>query len=232
MINSLKVIKKHRKHILSILLDRKDRKYILSWVRSLQKDFLVKRPVPWLVFDAIAFIHRLINRKLNIFEYGSGGSTLFWLQKGAQVTSIEHSPEWFDTIRKIIPSHYPLDYRIIPPEEAFTGDLNAADPNSYVSAYNQYQGCSFKNYVTQVDSFPDCFFDMVLIDGRARSSCIKHSVQKVALGGTLIIDNSDRPWYFSETYKYLTNFERIDFCGIGPACANRWMTSVFLKKSI
>jgi len=54
--------------------------------------------LPWLNFAAIDFIKNFLENKKNlqVFEYGSGGSTLFFLKKGYSVVSIEHCKEWYN----------------------------------------------------------------------------------------------------------------------------------------
>ncbi|MES1224680.1 MAG: hypothetical protein ABUT20_54815, partial [Bacteroidota bacterium] len=39
---------------------------------------------------------------------------------------------------------------------------------------------------------------LILIDGRARTSCIKHAVGKLKPSGFLILDNAERKYYTSE----------------------------------
>ena len=54
---------------------------------------------------------------------------------------------------------------------------------------------SFKKFVTTIDQYPDHYFDLVFVDGRARNSCIKHAIPKVKNGGYILLDDSDRKSY-------------------------------------
>ena len=47
----------------------------------------------------------------------------------------------------------------------------------------------------QIDQYPDEYFHIVVVDGRARPSCISHALKKVKKGGYLIVDNSERDYY-------------------------------------
>ncbi|MGD0612699.1 MAG: hypothetical protein ABSB41_14420 [Anaerolineales bacterium] len=71
-----------------------------------------------------------------------------------------------------------IDYRFVQPEyNGYHGDIS--NPDDYVSGSPDYQGYTFKKYVAQIDEFKPDYFDIVLVDGRARPSCIKHAVGKV-----------------------------------------------------
>jgi hypothetical protein len=194
------------------------RKHLFRWIQSLKQNYLFDTPSPWLVFDAIDWIKPHLFKGMNVFEYGSGGSTLFWLYYGANVVSIEHNPQWYDLMKNKLLSNKSIDYRLIVPEITKQNalDFDPSDPEKYCSIDNLYRDYQFRNYVTQIDSFPDEHFDLILIDGRARPSCIKHSTKKIKVGGQIILDNSDRDYYFKSTDKHLENFLKIEFCGAAP----------------
>ena len=208
------------------------RKHICRWLASQQPNYLLRQRQPWIVFDAIDFLQSFDLRGKHIFEYGSGGSTLFWLQHHAMCVSIEHNLEWFALVRGYWTSTRPIDYRLIPPEpadpRAAQGD--PADPDRYLSDDVHYRGFTFRRYVSQIDTFPDANFDVILIDGRARPACIKHSISKVRIGGIILVDDSDRDYYFSKTRIYLENFSRQDFCGVVPLSPQWSQTTAFLRQ--
>src|ERR1700730_12967100 len=52
--------------------------------------------MPWLSFSAIAFLQKAAAPDMLVFEYGSGGSTLFWTSKTKYVISVEHDRSWFE----------------------------------------------------------------------------------------------------------------------------------------
>jgi predicted O-methyltransferase YrrM len=84
--------------------------------------------------------------------------------------------------------------------------------------------------VTQIDAFPDGAFDVVLVDGQARPSCLKHAYTKVKPGGMLILDNADVPEYLAQTRQYLANFEVHHFYGIGPIWGVMWQTDIYIAQ--
>ena len=215
---------------LCLLRNSTQRKHIFRWLKSLRKDYLLKQKQPWVVFDAIDFLNSLPLKDKRVFEYGSGGSTLFWLNHGAECVSIEHNQDWYKLMLHHLKGMDRIDYRLVqmePAEDKEARDIS--DPNLYLSEDALALGYNFRNYVCQIDPFPDNFFDIVLIDGRARPSCIMHSVTKVKVGGMLILDNSERTYYFAETKNYLEYFEKKEFFGVGPIGKYMWKTDSYLR---
>ena len=217
--------------ILYILRIPDQRKHVIRWILSLQKDYLLKAKQPWLVFDAIDFLNRIDIKGKRVFEYGSGGSTLYWLKKGARCISIEHDKEWYNKVRAFVPNSPNLDYRLIEPQLSSNQELlkDPADPSSYATGDDRLRQFELSLYVKQIDGFPDEYFDIILIDGRARPSCIKHSASKVKPGGLLIVDNSDRKYYLTKTIEYLKNFQRNEFYGVVPSVREISRTDIFIR---
>lgn len=215
---------------LRLLRNSTQRKHVFRWFRSLRKDYLLKTKQPWLVFDVIDFLNSLPLEGKRVFEYGSGGSTLFWLNHGAECISIEHNQDWYKLMHPLFEGMDKIDYRLVLPEPAIDKEASdIADPNLYLSEDNNLLGLNLKNYVCQIDSFPDYFFDIVLIDGRARPACIMHSVTKVKIGGMLILDNSDRDYYLSQTRCCLSSFQEKKFRGAIPTNPLWSATTIFTK---
>ena len=223
--------KKNVIFILHLLRNQTQRKHIFRWISSLKQNYLFNTPSPWLVFDAIDYIKPRLFSGMRVFEYGSGGSTLFWLYHGANVVSVEHNPQWYDLVKKKIYANESLDYRLIVPEIAQLNNqsFDPSDPEKYFSADERYREFQFYNYVTQVDAFADNYFDLILIDGRARSSCLKHSTRKLKVGGQIILDNSDRDYYLINNEKYLENFSNLEFIGAAPENNEFSKTNIYTR---
>jgi hypothetical protein len=58
-------------------------------------------PLPLYTYSAIEYLNSLDFSTKSIFEFGSGSSTLYWLGKGAHVTSVENSEKWFEKINNL-----------------------------------------------------------------------------------------------------------------------------------
>jgi len=217
---------------LRIVANPKQRRHVFRWIASLEEDYLLKQRQPWFVFDAIDYLDGLSLKGKRVFEYGSGGSTLYWLDKMATCISIEHDSAWHDRFKTFISKYPGIEYRLVPPDISSEYDSNAhpADPDAYKSSLEQFASSNFRDYAGQIDTFPDRFFDVVLIDGRARPSCIKHGARKVCANGLLILDNSDREYYLERTGPFLEGFQRKEFSGIGPTSEACWKTDIFIRQ--
>lgn len=218
------------KLVLRYFGEKTQRRHILELLMSCRGDYLLNKPSPWLTFDAIEYISRYLKTNMRVFEYGSGGSTLYWLKKGATCVSIEHDPNWYNIINKRLKQISSVDYKLVEPGPICNNEkTNPADPLDYVSSDENYKGYQFVNYVSQIDIFPKEYFDIILIDGRARPSCIRHSVSKVKVGGLMVIDNSERPHYFQKTIEDLKGYKKLEFYGLGPGNEQMWKTDIYIR---
>lgn len=204
-------------------------RYTLRFLRSMKPDHLLRAPEPWLVFAAIDVLDAMDLRGARVFEYGSGGSTLYWLKRGASCVSIEHDPAWYAMLRDRLGSAADVDYRLVLPVPGEPG-ADPADPDAYVSDEVRHRGLNFRDYCTQIDEFSDESFDIVVIDGRARNSCIKHAASKVRRGGLLIVDNNDRPHYFARTGQYLRDYDRLLLTGPVPSTPMMASTAILTRR--
>ena len=216
---------------LHLLRNSTQRKHFFRWVNSFRRDYFLRRRVPWLVFDVIEFLNSLPLENKRVFEYGSGGSTLYWLSRKMTCVSIEHDPSWYESLHIYFDTSMEIDYRLAQPNEICSGKLlDISNPLLYLSDDPAFRGNSFKNYANQINDFPQDYFDIILIDGRSRPSCIMHSVTKVKVGGFLVLDNSDRSYYLDKTSTILKNFDRKTFRGATPCSSWFTETSVFTRK--
>jgi hypothetical protein len=114
-------------------------------------------------------------------------------------------------------------------DDSFTSDFS--NPDLYFSSDKDYKGFNFESYARSIDKHD--LFDIVLVDGRARPSCIKHGIPKLKIGGFLILDNSDRLYYTAEFKETLNQDfkEIINYSGPTPFCSWFNRTSVWKKIS-
>lgn len=188
--------------------------------------------IPWITFSAIDFLKKKLNRRMRVFEYGAGGSSVFFARYAQFVVTVEHDASWGMLVAERLASCN-LDncqIKVIPPRIA--GNVHAkdpADPASYVSSNEQYNGYSFFDYVTAIDSYDDYAFDVVFIDGRARPSCFVHALPKVSRGGFICWDNTDREHYAPAMELAGTNFDFYDFPGPSPYISYFTRTSVWQR---
>jgi hypothetical protein len=207
-------------------------KFFPAWWAHLKPG---KNPVsdkmPWLSFGAIKFISKIATPEMSVFEYGSGGSTLFWSSKVKQVISIEHERGWHDRMQEELKKNNIKNVEYIlaeaEPDECFT-NKNFASPDHYISSDPLFKEKKFESYAKQIDRFPNQFFDIVIVDGRARPSCILHAINKIKVNGFLIVDNSERDHY-SPSFASLRNWKKLDFMGAVPYDYHFSQTSIYQK---
>lgn len=168
------------------------------WLTSLfaihDIDGLIDLDVPWWTYSAIDRIAAFLREhpQARVFEYGSGASTVWLSKRAGLVKSVEHDKSW----------HALVSERLDPRKsgEAGTYTLIEATPASpgtdpvYLSEKPGYAGFSFENYAQAILQ-EDGFFDVIVIDGRARGACLRHAVEKLSKDGIIVFDNSGRQRY-------------------------------------
>lgn len=202
-------------------------KYYLEQSRNPIDDEL-----PWLTFSSIDQIKSHINHDSRVFEYGAGGSTLFFAKSVTQLVTVENDIKWAKVVNPALIKNENMDDQIllVVPEQNQRDTLLNSDEIAYISESGSYRGKVFKNYVEVIDKFPDNYFNLILIDGRARKSCIVHSIPKLCSNGLLILDNSEREEYIqSVNSSDLVKWKRKDHWGPGPYNDYFWRTTIWTK---
>jgi hypothetical protein len=157
---------------------------------------------PWITFDAMDVLEKHLNPQSKVFEYGGGGSTLFFLDHANEVVTVEHNPEWFSILSEGLSESEKKRWKglLVEAEPGKATEYpKAQEPLHYYTTDEHYLQCHFKSYAQLIDQFPDACFDIVLVDGRARPACLVHGMPKVKVGGLLVLDNSDRDYYLELT---------------------------------
>lgn len=211
--------------------------YLQPWLESMA---FSRGPLedgrPWMTFPAIRFLDTLLFKTTKVFEYGAGGSSVYFSSRVGELVSVEHDAEWFNqTTAAMQTRQNQLELRwrgvlAMPkqPQEPIT--LPPSDPLSYTSSDETLAGLSFREYASLIDEYPDRYFDVILIDGRARPSCFMHAMSKVRFGGYIILDNAERELYaYIEDTAARLGFEITEFWGPGPYNDYCWRT-IFLRR--
>jgi hypothetical protein len=84
--------------------------YIPRYLRSFNK-MPLELATPWCSYKAIDFLEDHLNACMHVFEYGAGGSTLFFMHRVMQVTSVEAHPEWYENVRRAVGDHANVELR-------------------------------------------------------------------------------------------------------------------------
>ena len=162
------------------------------------------RPIPWYTYPTIEYLNHLDFSKMNVFEFGSGNSTLWWAGKTKSVTSVEDDENWYNKVSS---------------SASFL-----TDKIKYLHENNKEK---------YVNAIAGNLFDIVVIDGKHRPECANHmlSYYKNRVGVMLIFDNSD--WY-PETINSLREglgWIQVDFHGFGPINDYTWTTTIFINQA-
>lgn len=144
--------------------------------------------LPWLQPRAIDWIQQyLMRRTAAVFEWGAGGSTLWFARYADHVISVEHDPFWHIEVVTALQAQ---------------GSRNAVV--AWVSEFGPY--AEFIHNCSKL-------FDLILVDGIARNECIRNAIDHLQPGGMLVVDNTERITEYEEGIELLRDWHRQDFTG-------------------
>lgn len=181
--------------------------------------------VPWIPFRARRWLSKELQTATRAFEWGSGGSTVFLARRLPEVVSIEHDGAWYAKVSEHLRRHNltHCQYRLVEPQPTSTPG------GGFRSGQRGCEHLDFEEYVRVIESYPDGYFDLVMIDGRARISCLNAAWNKVRVGGHILLDNSNY-----ERYRGLLNaprdFTRRDIAGVSPYRGDVWTQSTVWQR--
>jgi hypothetical protein len=153
---------------------------------------------PWYTRGSIEFLVDIIQDYFEILEYGCGSSTPWFAQRAKNIVSIEHEKMWIDQVMSKIPKELANKIEII------------HIPNQQTGKHIGGDGAYYDNYVDYINH-TDRLFDMICVDGRSRSACIRNSISHVKTGGFLLIDNAERTEYQQAISEIPKTWERFIF---------------------
>lgn len=183
--------------------------------------------LPWITYGAIDWLSRHLTREMSIFEWGSGGSTIFWAKHVKQVVTVEHDPLWYKEVKRLTveKGYNNVHLSLVEPVQS------EGNENLYTSTVAKYHNYSFWQYVKEIDNYPNEYFDIVFVDGRARIGCMKHAINKIKNNGYLILDNSERIEY-QAGWNLVNNWKDIKIYGPGPYNRYPWETRIWSKSTL
>lgn len=210
-----------------------------GWLQSAESKLSQRdgKPLPWFTYGAIAFLEKELTPDLAMFEYGGGQSSLYWAARLRRLVSIDHDLAFAALIRLTLPGN--AEFRIVAEDEPVPAHLehvlhampSFADPERTVQTWRSGQlNQAFRSYGLQILAYPQNSFDVVVIDGMARTLSTWAAVQSFRQRGFVVFDNSDRDFY-RPAYDMLADagYRRIDFRGLGSVNPYEWCTSVFYE---
>lgn len=159
-------------------------------------------PVPWMNYNIISFLESRLNKTQNLFEFGSGYSTIFYSDRVNQVTSIEYNKDWYQRISSMVSDNVELIYQ--------KNDIDGDYCRTIAKTHKQY--------------------DVVIIDGRDRVNCVKQAYDHLSENGVIILDDSQRNKY-QAAFEFMAGhgFRHIYFEGLKPRGLGNDRTTVFYR---
>jgi hypothetical protein len=190
---------------------------------------------PWMTFGAERVLDRELRSDMRVCEFGSGGSTPFLLDRARGLVTIEWDEDWATRVRDAVAPGRAADWtlELAPPQEdPAARQRDPSDPDAYVSASPAFLGFAFRAYAQAIDRFEDEAFDVVVVAGRARPSCLRHALAKVRRGGMLVLDHAERSWYQPAlALADPSRWTREDVAGPGPYAERFWRTAILRRRS-
>lgn len=193
--------------------------------------------IPWMNFEIVSFLKKKLNKEMNVFEFGSGYSTIFFALRAGKIVSLEHNSTWYKNVELLLKENNinNVDYKLIEAElidgeSRFEGDY--LDYNLFVSEDTNFKNFKFEKYVTEINKFPDKYFDLIVIDGRARPACIFFSLKKIKPDGMILVDNTERDYYLKNLLKngLLNDWEITLFSAHIPQATTYHKTTLLKRK--
>ena len=160
--------------------------------RYLSQNILHRRsPVdlelPWFSYGAIDFLEGFLRPEMRVFEFGSGGSTIFFAHRCARVESVEDDPAWALRVRERLTQLGLTNVALS--ECPFDFNCSAAFGES------QY-----------LDRVREGSYDVIVVDGAdndysIRPKCFKVAENQVNAGGIIVVDDSWRYRQLRESHR-------------------------------
>jgi predicted O-methyltransferase YrrM len=180
----------------------------------LQTNLLGKQPLDlelaWFSYAAIDFLQSFLQSQMSVFEYGSGGSTLFFARRVRTVISTEDNATWLENVRRRL-AEVSLKNVTLQHHE-----FDCKNPEGFEnSAY--------------LHSIPPQKFDVIIVDGAeeavsVRPICFYHAENFIKPGGIIVVDDS---WRYPELRRNNRAAGHRIFQSVGPCRPGVTSTDIF-----
>jgi len=165
--------------------------------------------IPWWSFGAVDAVANFIKSDMEVFEFGSGGSSIFLAERAKRVTCVEDSENWTELVRR------QADRRGLQNLQVLTRpfDFQKAEKfgeSSYLAALGE------------------AFYNIIVVDGQEESAqvrpeCFWRGERHIKPGGLIVLDDS---WRYPQVKgknraKYWKDHK-------GVSCCRRGVTSTCL----
>lgn len=166
---------------------------------------------PWIVPEAIEYLKELVKPEWEVFEWGCGGSVIWFAQRCTKVVAVENVPRWVawgtEQLQKLELSNTTIIY-------------------APISVYNG----NYTEYVNVIEAYPDASFDLISVDGvmSARKDSIENAKRKLKPSGVIMIDNSNKFKVQGLEDWFELRFQTVPYQYLGKT--EVWTTSFYSRK--
>jgi len=170
----------------------------------------IELELPWFSYRAIDFLKDFLRPEMRVFEFGSGGSTLFFAQRCRSVESVEEDRGWGELVQ----------------ERGAASGLNNITLRICPFDFSRAGGFDTSDYLAQVRG---CTHDVVVVDGSddlflCRPICFRVAEEQVAPGGIIVVDDS---WRYPDLRRTHQAQRLRVFESVGPARFGVTSTDVY-----
>lgn len=178
---------------------------------------------PLYTTPALEWLNENLDPSWTVLEYGGGRSTEYWSKNCSEVFTVDHSDNWYNSLYRADNTTAAL----VKPGDPILADAEDLDrlfweqnftlpiKENESPMYNEFHGLlnhEARGYASTICKYPDAYFDVVVVDGLARSLCLWYAKHMVEARGLIILDNSCRPAYNDlQCWLIQQGFNRLDF---------------------
>ena len=166
--------------------------------------------MPWIVPETVSWLEKNMREEWQVFEFGSGWSTIWYAKHCRHIVSVEDNAGWNQVVEGRVKD-----------QGVKNCELRLASLNDFISI---------------ISSFPNDYFDLIIIDSseeqkNLRIEALEASMSKVRPGGYILLDDSDRPQNTVLPHS-LDDWGVLRFVGIKPFPLMAIETSIFQRPSV
>ena len=182
----------------------------LGWMESRDSGLSIDRfgPIPWWPYSVVHYLDQIVPTSYSVLEFGGGSSTIWWLERGNEATTIDTDSAWVDSLSK-------------------QGHATGLQGKWQIQHVKDIDLGSVESIL------PIKRFDIVVNDGLGdRNAAVELLNKFVKEEGLAVWDNSDRVEYREALLEFQgTKWKKLEFFGLGPVNAYCSQTTVFSQVS-
>jgi predicted O-methyltransferase YrrM len=165
-------------------------KYLISLFYIYDFKQMIALDLAWWNFKTIKRVEKFLANKKNaeVFEYGSGASTIWLSKRAGRVVSVESDGEFYQQVHD-----YTRDKQNV---KLILREPSQQDSATFGSKKQGFENLNFETFVKEIEQHKD--FDLIIIDGRAREICLDYALKHLRPQGMILFDDTSRKRYLDK----------------------------------